>query len=71
VYAFAPEQEVTVEYPPTPRYPRGRIRNGVIARRSIIDGGERRYTVLFDNDQADTLIPEFWIKPRAQVALSV
>jgi hypothetical protein len=73
-YAHCLDQEVTVHYPPTPRYPRGRVRDGVIARRQNLSRGEQRihrYTVLFDNDQADTMIPPVWIKLRAQAALPV
>lgn len=73
-YTYCLDQEVTVHYPPTPRNPNGRVRHGVIAaRRNIARGLNviQRYTVVFDDDQADTMIPPLWIKLRAQEVLSV
>lgn len=69
MYAYALDQHVTV------RYPSGRERDGVIARRGLLPGAEpngrtlKRYAVLFANDQADVLIPEYWIHPIKQMEL--
>lgn len=70
-FAHALEEEVTVDYPPTPRYPRGRSRDGVIARCLRLPNGRKIYVVLFDDDQADTRVPESWISPRRQEALPI
>jgi hypothetical protein len=66
MYKYSLEQEVTVTYPS------GRERDGIVARRSTLPGSEpnghvlKRYAVLFTNDQADVLIPEYWISPLKQ-----
>lgn len=73
-YTYQLEQEITVSYPATRRYPRGRELDGVIAKRQNIRRGDleiHRYSVLFADDTADVMIPPAWIKPRRQVAMIV
>lgn len=64
-YKFRHEQEVTVTFPKSRWYPRGLEKNGVISARRHDPPRSPRYTVLFDNDTAETLIPESWIRARA------
>lgn len=58
-------EEVTV------RYPSGRELDGVISarRRRGPNREHNRYTVLFDNDTADTTLSPTWIYPRRQRSL--
>lgn len=75
-YKYALEERVTVQYPASKRYPRGRSREGVVSRRGVLPGFEasgrvlKRYAVLFDDDTADVLIPEYWLHPVDQLELT-
>lgn len=65
-YRYAMEQRVIV------RHPGGREEQGVVAHRRTImreDLTLKRYTILYDNDQAEPMIPEGWLKPAEQMEL--
>jgi hypothetical protein len=57
-YKFSLEQEVIV------KFPSGKEKDGVISNRRRDPSKRPRYTVLFDDDSAETLIPEHWIRVR-------
>ena len=65
IWEFPLEAEITVQFPT------GIARDGVIAARKKV-GPEHewnRYTILYDDDTADTMIPPTWIHPRRQRTL--
>jgi len=65
-YEYPLDSEVTI------RYPTGRELDGVVAARKRVRRGHsiiNRYTILFDNDMAETMVPPTWIHPRRQRSL--